>query len=138
MEHVSKQQIRLLLTGGMKPEQEAMIMEHIVNCDECAALLYDTTAAMPLVAAPVDSPNQIRRELKQYLAGPGDSLWRYSLRVAISVCAALVLLFSGSFGDLSQIDFSQTLDKSNQLTQEISDSMRSIHENILSWRYSDE
>jgi len=102
MGHLTQSQRHSLLAGALPPAERAALLEHALACDECAALLWRTNAQLPAIAPP---PGMERRTLERARKGPrSESLRSYSLRVLAAMAAALILLFSGAFQKLAQLD----------------------------------
>ncbi|MCL2301591.1 MAG: hypothetical protein FWC27_15730 [Firmicutes bacterium] len=107
MRHLTQTQIDCLL-GGELPDaklasaERAAMLEHTLGCAGCAALLWQANEALPEIAPP---PGMEKRILERTHANPRpENLRSYALRVAAAVAAALVLLFSGAFQRLAQLD----------------------------------
>ena len=102
MSHLTQSQLNSLLSGALPPEERAALLEHALACDECAALLWQANEALPVIAPP---PGMEQRVLERAHEKPRqESLRSYALRVVAAMAAALILLFSGAFQKLAQLN----------------------------------
>jgi len=91
-----------LLSGALPSQESEALLEHALACDGCAALLWQANEAMPAVAPPLGMEQRILERARK--APRPESLRSYSLRVLAAMAAALILLFSGAFRKLAQLD----------------------------------
>ena len=111
MSHLTQSQINSLLSGALSPRERADLLEHTLACDECAALLWQTNAELPEIAPPLGLEARVLE--RAHKAPRAETLRSYTLRVFAAMAAALILLFSGVFRKLAQLD----LPKLNQSIQ---------------------
>jgi len=106
--HLTQTQLHSLLAGALPPGESETLLEHTLSCGGCAALLWQANEALPAVAPP---SGMEQRVLERAHARPKqESLRAYTLRVVAAMAAALILLFSGLFQRLAQLDkFSQEI-----------------------------
>ena len=118
--HLTFEQIHSLLQGAAPPVERAALLEHVLECEDCAALLYERSAELPAAVPPVGMEERIleavrkapeRRERKP------ETLRSYALRVFAAMAAALILLFSGAFKQLDRFTRSLPELSSNLRTQ---------------------
>jgi len=100
MSHLTQKQIDFLLAGGLPEAEHAALLEHALACDACAALLWQSNAALPEIAPPPGIEQRVLERARR--AGRPESMRSYALRVVAAMAAALVLLFSGMFQRLVQ------------------------------------
>ena len=102
MNHFTQPQLHGLLSGALPAREREALLEHALACGECAALLWQANEALPEIAPP---PGMDRRILERARKAPRpETLRAYSLRVLAAMAAALILLFSGAFQKLAQLD----------------------------------
>lgn len=105
MNHFTQVQLHSLLGGALPPDERAVLLEHALDCDACAALLWQANQALPAVNPPAGMQARI---LERTRGEPQpESLRSYALRVFAAMAAALVLLFSGAFQKLARLDLPQ-------------------------------
>jgi len=102
MRHLTQNQVDCLLSGNLPDGERAAMLEHTLGCAECAALLWQANEALPVIAPPPGMEQRIL-ERAQKPQRP-ESMRSYALRVVAAMAAALVLLFSGAFQRLAQLD----------------------------------
>jgi len=100
--HLTQTQLHSLLAGTLPAQESEALLEHALACDSCAALLWQENAALPEIAPPLGMEQRILERTHQ--KPKQESLRSYSLRVLAAMAAALVLLFSGLFQRLAQLD----------------------------------
>jgi len=123
--HIEHAELQQLLSGGLSPEQEIELLTMICECDHCAEILYDAAEKMPQISLPAESCSRTMKAAGfERRKQNKESLFAYAFRVVASVCAALVLLFSGVFSDAAEFDVSGTLKSS-------SDFLRSVTEILM-------
>jgi len=99
---LTQPQLHSLLGGALPPEERIALLEHALACGECAALLWQANGALPEIAPPAGFGQHILE--RAHKAPRTESLRAYALRVFAAVAAALILLFSGAFQKLTQLD----------------------------------
>ena len=116
MSHLTQKQIDFLLAGGLPPEEHAALLEHTLACGDCAALLWQANTQLPAITPP---PGMEARILERAHNAPrAETLRSYALRVIAAMAAALILLFSGVFRKLAQLDLPKiTQDIQAQFTE---------------------
>ena len=102
MSHLAQKQIDFLLAGGLPLEEHTALLEHALACAACAALLWQANAQLPAIAPPLGL--QARVLERAHEQPRQETLRSYSLRVIAAMAAALILLFSGVFQKLAQLD----------------------------------
>ena len=102
MSHLTQTQLHSLLSGALPDAEREALLEHALACDGCAALLWEANTALPEIAPPLGMEQRILENARK--APRSESLRSYSLRVLAAMAAALVLLFSGLFQRLAQLD----------------------------------
>ena len=107
MRHLTQKQLHSLLGAALPPRERAALLEHVLACEGCAAALYRANAELPAVAPPKGMERRIlsaARERPSHEKPRQESLRAYSLRVLAAMAAALVLLFTGTFQKLAELD----------------------------------
>lgn len=145
-DHVSKNSWKKLYLRQLPNEEKIAMAEHIQNCDVCATVFAEflekngllnlppqfskgvdkKRSAIRLTATPLSSDKGKREANREYR--------RYSCKVAIAACIALLLLFSGTFSSgVKMISKSKVLEPDfstiNQITQDLSD----FSKKIINW-----
>jgi anti-sigma factor RsiW len=99
---LTQTQLHSLLAGTLPGRESEALLEHALACDGCAALLWQANEALPAAAPPLGMEARILESARK--APRAESLRSYSLRVLAAMAAALILLFSGLFQRLAQLD----------------------------------
>ena len=102
MSHLTQPQLHRLLAGALPGAENEALLEHALACDDCAALLWQANEALPAAAPPLGMERRILERAHQ--KPRQESLRAYTLRVLAAMAAALILLFSGLFQRLAQLD----------------------------------
>lgn len=116
--HVTQGDVARFLAMDMEPDELIAFAEHIEACPACAAMLAeveeDTNLHVPAGFAP-----EVRRRVA---GGDKKEFYRYSVRVCAAVCAALMLIFTGSFNfeEVREIQ-APKLEFLDKMTQSISE-----------------
>jgi hypothetical protein len=105
--HLSPETLRKLQNGWLDEDGLLNAAGHIGGCPKCAGALATFLEDGGTAMAPSGFTQEVRGRLAARKEA-GYSLVFYSLRVAAAVCAALVIVFSGT---LSAIAGSTTLSK---------------------------
>ncbi|MDR1464239.1 MAG: hypothetical protein LBJ11_02910 [Oscillospiraceae bacterium] len=110
MNHIEDEAFRGLLGGSLPPETLRRVLEHVAWCDGCAGRLAELTEALPPPELPADLTDRIYAKAKvvpfpQQRQNRPESLRSFTLRVLAAMAATLILLFSGTFHKLGQLDF---------------------------------
>ena len=100
--HLTQTQLHSLLGGALPSRESEALLEHALACGDCAALLWQANEALPAIAPPLGMEQRILERAHQ--KPRQESLRAYSLRVLAAMAAALILLFSGAFRKLAQLD----------------------------------
>jgi len=99
--HLTQTQLHSLLAGTLPSRARETLLEHVLSCGGCAALLWQANQALPEITPP---PGMEARILERAHEKPRqESLRSYALRVLAAMAAALILLFSGAFQKLAQL-----------------------------------
>jgi anti-sigma factor RsiW len=99
---LTEPQLHSLLSGALPPGERASLLEHALACDECAALLWQANEQLPAIAPPLGLEARVLERAHE--KPKQETLRSYTLRVCAAMAAALVLLFSGVFQKLTQLD----------------------------------
>ena len=102
MYHLTELQLHSLLEGALPLEEQTALLEHALACDDCAALLWRANETLPEIAPPSGFEARVLERAR--VKPKQETLRSYALRVVAAMAAALILLFSGAFGKLSQLD----------------------------------
>jgi len=105
MSHLTESQLHSLLSGALPAQENQSLLEHALACDACAALLWQANEQLPAIAPPLGMEARILERARK--APRTETLRSYTLRVCAAMAAALVLLFSGVFQKLAQLDLPQ-------------------------------
>ena len=102
------------LLHASSPDLE--LLEHVTQCEACAARLAELTLALPVLEPPAGMQEEILQKATEkpalkLVAKPTtvktaqkpESLGAYALRVFAAMAAVLVLLFSGAFEKLAAL-----------------------------------
>lgn len=156
--HLSQETLRRLKMGILTPLEKIDALSHIGRCAVCAYSFSESYEQTELLELPPQFASGVEKKLSElrvtaapFLLGKraGEELEnslgkrdlkkeyrRYSCRVAIAACVALLLLFSGTFNEgMNAITKSKVLNpdlsRVNQLTQSLSDfSKELVHREV--------
>ncbi len=141
MMHTDDEKLKLLLSGLLSARESNEILEHIAECDECADRMACITLEMPTVAPPEGLYEEVlsaaakeksREKRKQ------DNLLMYSIRVTAGICAALVMLFTGTFENvmkLGDIDMSKVTGREYSITRTIDEGFNSFKQKVSEFNF---
>ena len=97
MNHLSSEQLNLLLLGSLSEDDTLEAAEHLADCPECASALAELCEADPCESPPCLEEDIIIRLSEEKRLSWAREYHSYCFRVAAAVCASLVLIFSGGF-----------------------------------------
>ena len=130
--HATQAALRALSDGSLNPEEREKMTEHIANCKLCAFALAETVGMGRPDLVPAgfeeETMNRISRSEEDRAV-----LRRFSFRVVLSACAALFLVFSGTWGMLwgTQSPFAKIGAPSFAAIEKINDHLRDFSQQIL-------
>lgn len=101
--HLTDEALALLKDGHANDDELITITEHIGYCMACAQTLLSSYDESTLAAAPSGFSEQIKSRLTIKKENT-IQLWFYSLKVCAAVCAALLIVFSGTFNWAARSD----------------------------------
>jgi len=104
MNHPEKSKLAMLKAGALPANEADALLAHISECDECALTLAGIAEANPVLppaSLEEDILARVLPELQRAKPNPRREYVLYCFRVCAAVCAALVLVFSGLFKELS-------------------------------------
>lgn len=113
--HASQLALLALKTGTISETELMLLVEHIAECESCASVYADSFIVDELTKVPsgfaeeIDSKLCSKKEKNKQLAA-------YSFKVAIAVCATLVIIFSGVLNYATKINGDAVNLKSPDLT----------------------
>lgn len=117
-DHVTQDDVARFLAMDMEPDELLVFAAHIEACPACAAMLAEAEEGTQLHV-----PAGFAPEVRRRVAGSDKKeFYRYTMRVCAAVCAALMLIFTGSFSfeKVQQIQ-APKLEFLDKMTQSISD-----------------
>lgn len=92
------------LKEGTLPEVELIqAVSHMADCESCANAYADSFNTSELSDVPLGFADEVRRRLslkKKY----NRQFVAYSMKVAVAVCASLVIVFSGAINFIASAD----------------------------------
>jgi len=104
MNCLNDNQLNELLLERLLVAPDLDLLEHVTQCEACAARLAERTLALPTLEPPVGLQNEILQKVKaKPVAQNPESLGAYALRVFAAMAAVLILLFSGAFNKLAEL-----------------------------------
>lgn len=92
--HLTSGAIAAFQQSTLTDEELASVAGHIAECEACALCLAQSLPD-ELAAPPAGFTSEVRRKLYERRDKKRKEFIAYSLRVAISACAALVILWTG-------------------------------------------
>lgn len=100
--HLTAAAFSAMKNGILTQEELLELTEHLVVCEECAAAYAGSFTEEELLPAPTGFAESVFDRTKEERKSSKNNLqlFYYSLRVAVAVCAALILVFSGAFNSL--------------------------------------
>jgi len=131
-EHLTPDRIKALKEGTLSKKEEICALEHIGECLLCAVALAESYSDPELFNLPpgfkavvfsaIDKENINKIVKEKDIAGNRKrELFRYSFKVSIAACIALILLFSGTINyglDISR-SFNTGLSGVNVVTENL-------------------
>lgn len=105
MTHMNQEILQRYMMGMLSAEQEEEMMQHIAQCDKCAADFAAQMMQQKLLSPPPDLKKNILRqtigkqsvtEKKQVIERKkrNGGFWAYSAKVAFAMAASIVMLFT--------------------------------------------
>ena len=131
MTHADDLKLNLLLRGELNADESAQLMQHLAVCDECSEHFADLTLSMATVEPPEGMYEEVlaaAAKEKSAEQKKKESLLLYSVRVIAGICAAIVMLFSGLFEKITELDINMS--KVSDAGQSISDGLSEGLNNI--------
>ena len=105
MEHLTPDRINALKNGILSETEAALTLEHIGECERCAAAFAECYSDEELLELPAGFKRSvfsaIEQEKRTSVSVHSNNhnkreLFRYSFRVSVAACITLFLLFSGT------------------------------------------
>lgn len=101
--HLTNDSLQALKASSLSEVELISAVSHLVDCEKCANTYADSFSVNELLEVPSNFAERI--EESRLLKNKVDKqLVFYSLRVAIAVCAALVIVFSGSLNFIISVN----------------------------------
>lgn len=105
MIHMDQKILQRYMMGTLSAAQEEEMMQHIAQCDKCAAEFATQMMQQELLSPPPDLKKDILRQTvgKQNVMGKkqvaeqtkrNGGFWAYSAKVAFAMAASIVMLFT--------------------------------------------
>jgi hypothetical protein len=120
-EHLTPKRIAALKEGLLPREEAVSTLEHIGECEACAELFAESYGRTELLRLSPDFKTSVFLAIEKERISisvkektnrnPRRELCTYGFKVSIAACAALLLLFSGTFN--YSMDFSRSTIRSN-------------------------
>ena len=138
MTHADELKLKMLLTGELDSSQSTALMQHIAECEECSERFADLTLSIATVSPPEGLYEEVlAAAAKEHTAQQKkqESLLMYSIRVIAGICAAIVMLFSGLFEKITQIDFdiSKVSDAGRSISDGLNEGINNIADKLFNW-----
>lgn len=120
-EHLTQEWIEALKEGLLPKAEAVSTLEHIGECEACAELFAESYGRTELLSLSPDFKTSVFLAIEKERISisvrektnrsPRRELCTYGFKVSIAACAALLLLFSGTFN--YSMDFSRSTIRSN-------------------------
>jgi hypothetical protein len=101
--HLSQFILESLKEGNLPEVELIQAVSHMADCESCANAYADSFNSSELSDVPLGFADEVKRKLslkkqnnRQFVA--------YSMKVAVAVCASLVIVFSGAINFISSAD----------------------------------
>ncbi len=138
MTHADDLTLKLLLKGELGSTETAQLMQHIAECDGCADRFAELTLSMATLEPPSGLYEEVLAATAKEQSGQRkkqESLLMYSIRVIAGVCAAIVMLFSGLFEKITQVDFdmSKVSDAGRSISDGLNEGINNIADKLFNW-----
>ncbi len=114
--HITDKQLEALFHGALPPEEQLSLLEHISHCAHCAERMAGCADMRPS-----HPPAGFSDEVTQKIRQKKREWYQYCARVAIAMCASLVLVFAGSFTERTPTLTPPDLNKANAIAQKMGD-----------------
>ena len=98
--HLTADAFTALKNGSLNDDELIAAAEHIGNCPACASTFSASFDDHELAQAPSGFAQQVQTRADEKYKNSIQFIF-YSLRVTAAVCAALIIVFSGSFRSIA-------------------------------------
>jgi len=115
MAHINEETLQAYIEGILSSQEELEVMEHIAECDGCAARFADMMSEERLVSPPPDlkkeilgrtvyrkSPVQAVQKMQERKREKQKEFLAYSARVVFAMAASVLIVFTMSAGTSSR------------------------------------